>query len=318
MLAGWTIKLLRLPAADVIIVGTDPPFSQVLFPLLRLAGRKEKFVNWSHDLWPEAIIADGVSPAMMKALNAIKRVMRWAYGYVDVMVDLGRCMRKRLDAYGHRAERITLVTWALVEQDALIEPDPDERGDLFGKASLGLLYSGTVARAHDFEIFLKLARILRGKSGDISFCFACRGNRFDELKAAITPEDTNVSLAPFAPESELKKRLNAADIHLMSLRPMFEGIVVPSKFFGSLAVGRPVIFAGPESSAIAGWIREFDVGMVIDDGNLQKTADELLELMRSPEKLQRWKENALRAHTEHFSYGSCLDQWDTMLRGRPE
>ena len=31
----------------------------------------------------------------------------------------------------------------------------------------------------------------------------------------------------------------------MSLGDKWEGLAVPSKFFGSLAVGRPVIYAGP-------------------------------------------------------------------------
>ena len=140
---------------------------------------------------------------------------------------------------------------------------------LFGDASLALLYSGNMGKAHDFMPFLHLARVLNRINPKIVFCFACRGNRLDELKAAITSRDTNVRLAPFAEESELEKRLNAADIHLLSLRPEWQGIVMPSKFFGSLAVGKPVIYAGPEFSSIAGWVREFDVGFVLTEENFK-------------------------------------------------
>ena len=74
--------------------------------------------------------------------------------------------------------------------------------------------------------------------------------------------------AGFAPESELEKRLAAADIHLVSLRPEWTGVVVPSKFFGSLAAGRPVVFAGGPDSAIARWIHEFGVGWVLTTDNV--------------------------------------------------
>ncbi len=59
------------------------------------------------------------------------------------------------------------------------------------------------------------------------------------LRAAIAPGDDNVSLAGFAPEAECERRLAAADVHLASLRPGWTGLVVPSKFLGSLAVGGP-------------------------------------------------------------------------------
>ena len=73
--------------------------------------------------------------------------------------------------------------------------------------------------------------------------------------------------AGFAPEAELEKRLTACDLHLVSLRPEWTGTVVPSKFFGALAAGRGVVFAGSPESAIARWIDEHQVGWVSDAGN---------------------------------------------------
>src|SRR5207302_9222488 len=112
----------------------------------------------------------------------------------------------------------------------------------------------------------------------VHFSFGVRGNRVDELRAAVHRDDANVSFAGFAPESELAKRLAAADIHLVSLWPKWTGVVVPSKFFGALAAGRPIIFAGSRVAALAQWIEAYGVGWVLDRSSVGKVAQDLKRL----------------------------------------
>jgi glycosyltransferase involved in cell wall biosynthesis len=162
---------------------------------------------------------------------------------------------------------------------------------------------------------LALARACRARSGDaISFCFAGRGFRQNDLVAALRADDTNVSLAPFADESELAARLEAADLHLLSLRAEWAGIVVPSKFFGSLAVGRPVVFAGPDDSEIARWIAEHELGFVLDEARRAAVVDGLHALADDPEALARLQARALATHERLFSRAVVNDGWDVLLR----
>lgn len=314
MMAGWILKLLRMPPADTVIVGTDPQFSALIFPLLRLFGRGKVLVHWCYDLYPEAIIADGATGILKRLAEKFSFLMRFAYRSIDIMVDIGECMRKRLNTYNHRARCATLIPWALVEPEQIKEPDASVRSELFGDATLTLLYSGNMGKAHDFSLFLELARGLYKKDPRIVMCFACRGNRVKELTSAVRPTDRNIRFAPFAKESELGKRLNAADIHLLSLREEWEGIVVPSKFFGSLAVGKPVIYTGPDGSAIAGWIKEFNVGLILKRENREEIINQLLEISHKPDKLLIWQRNAFQAYYNFFSKKCVMDQWDMLLR----
>jgi len=91
--------------------------------------------------------------------------------------------------------------------------------------------------------------MLRGES--IHFVFGVRGYRLEELKDNISKEDTNISFAGFAPIEKLQDRLSSPDIHLVSLRENWTGTLVPSKFFGSIAIGRPILYAGNENSSVA-------------------------------------------------------------------
>jgi glycosyltransferase involved in cell wall biosynthesis len=159
---------------------------------------------------------------------------------------------------------------------------------------------------------LDLARRLRGSG--VHFSFGVRGNRAEELRKAVQPDDSNISFAGFAPEAALGKRLAAADIHLVSLRPEWTGVVVPSKFFGSLASGRPVIFAGSRNAAIARWIEEYDVGWVLNGGTQAPIAAQLHELACAPAKLMALQRHCHEVYQEHFSRNRVMTAWDSELR----
>ena len=52
------------------------------------------------------------------------------------------------------------------------------------------------------------------------------------------------------PLHQLAALLMAADAHLVTLRPQFSGIVLPSKIYACLATRRPILFVGPQSSDV--------------------------------------------------------------------
>jgi glycosyltransferase involved in cell wall biosynthesis len=315
MIVAWSTMIVGRrngDRPDVLIVGTDPVLSILVSLLVKRLRPRVRIVHWCYDLYPEAATAEGLLRENSLVVRLLQRVMRAAYGACDLVADLGSCMRARLEAYEHRGRKITLVPWALSEPEDVLSPDPATRQQLFGNAALGLLYSGNFGRAHCHDEFLELARLLRDEN--IHFCFGVRGNCAHELRAAVRDADRNVSFAGFAPESELTKRLAAADIHLVSLRPDWTGVVVPSKFFGSLAAGRPVIFAGSREAAIARWIEAYGVGWVLDRSSLEKVARDLRHLAQSREELMVLQRRCHTIYHAHFSRRRIMDCWDRELR----
>ena len=59
----------------------------------------------------------------------------------------------------------------------------------------------------------------------------------------------------------------AADLHLVSLIPSLEGLIVPSKFYGILAAGRAVLFIGDQDGELSRVIRATPCGLVLAPGN---------------------------------------------------
>lgn len=309
MIGAWSLRAITSPRRkqEVVVIGTDPIFGVLSAIAWRVFRPGCKIVHWCHDLYPEALIADGILKERSILLTGVRWLLARAYRRCDLIADLGCCMRKLLLGYGAKAEVATLVPWALVEPSRPVDADPQVRRSLFGDAKLGLLYSGNFGRAHEFHRFLELARSLRRDS--IHFCFAARGNRVAELRAAVTAEDTNISFAGFASEEELERRLGACDLHLVSMRESWTGTVVPSKFFGAIATGRGVLFDGAPDSAITEWIKEFSLGWILTGENTPEIATLLRTIANHPEQLDSLKARCHATYQQHFSRTRQFELW---------
>ena len=298
---------------DAVILGTDPQFSYLMIPWIKLFYHKTKIIYWAFDLYPEALSASG-GRLMRIAAQLITPFTRYAYRKTDVIADLGLCMRKRLASYRSKAREITLTPWALSEPALPPLPDPEVRKQLFGEAKLTLLYSGTAGYAHDLKPFIKLARICRERNLSVAFCFAGYGNCYQEQCREITEADHNIRLAGFVSEAELPQRLGAADIHMISLRKGWEGIVVPSKFFGALAMGKPVLYCGSKDSDIGSWILKYDLGWVLDPDDINATADSLEQVLNEPDFSGRCRNRISACYRKEFSSQAVLSTWQTLLK----
>ena len=160
---------------------------------------------------------------------------------------------------------------------------------------------------------MDIARKLR-ENPEIKIAFSIRGNCEAELRNAVTPDDSNISFVDYAPLDRLEARLSAADIQLVSLQPEWTGTVVPSKFFGALATGRPVLFSGRDDSAIAKWIREFNVGWVLSDDSIDDVLQQLDHLARHPEELRKLFLHCHKISREQFSRKHITELWNKNLR----
>ncbi len=314
MIAAWSWQALTLPRSpgEVVIIGTDPVLSVLVAWPWKFLRPGSRVAHWCFDLYPEAAVADGLVRPNSLLAKALTALLKQAYHRCSVIANLGPCMRDLLTKYSSPSALTTITPWALIEPSAVVSPDATVRANLFGAGvKLGLLYSGSFGRAHRYREFLALARRLRGTG--IEFCFAGRGNRADELKTAVEAADVNVRFAGFAPESELELRLTACDLHLVSLQEEWTGTVVPSKFFGALAVGRAVLFAGSDQSAIAKWIHEHRVGWVVDATNLPAVAIELQWLAENPAERSALQKHCWKVYQQHFSKQCQLEAWTDHL-----
>lgn len=313
MIARWSLLAITLrPRPDVLIVGTDPILSLLVARFWGLFSPRTQIAHWCFDLYPEAAIADGIMARRGVLARILSRLLRPAYRRCALIADLGPCMRRLLLRYQSSARMETVIPWALEEPAAPLPVAISERTSLFAGARLALLYSGNFGRAHSYEEILNLAALVHPLGGKL--IFSVRGNRQEELKRAAQEKEAGVGFVPFTSPERLQDRLASADVHVVTLRPSWTGTVVPSKFFGALSIGRPVLFAGSPESSVAQWIQDFEVGWVLTGENLQEVGQFLLDYVNSPQQITAMQERCFATYHAEFSRCEQIDRWDRSLR----
>src|SRR5439155_107353 len=154
--------------------------------------------------------------------------------------------------------------------------------------------SGNMGRVHEYETILGAAELLRASSR-IAFVFIGSGVRMRELKAEARRRELDLTFMDYQPRESLAQSLGAADVHLVSLRPQAEGLVVPSKFYGVAAVGRPVIYVGDPDGEIGSVVRRFNCGVAVRNGDRQGLAEAISRLAANPHLCRALGNNARSA-----------------------
>jgi colanic acid biosynthesis glycosyl transferase WcaI len=309
------LKLLAiLQPGDVVVAKTDPPLIGVV-SALAARRRGALLVNWLQDLFPEVALAlmPGAMPRWLQAaLTGLRdRGLRAA----QVNVVIGEGMRERLLARGVAADRIRVMpNWTdphLIAPMAAQRSQTRSRLDLQARFVIG--YSGNFGRAHEFRTLLDAARRLQD---DPRFAFLMTGGgaRYAELRAAAAAVKLqSFHFQGYQSAALLADSLAAADVHLVSLLPALEGLILPSKLYGILAAGRPVVFIGDTRGEVARMLREQSCGISVEVGAGESLADELRALQSDPVRLQNLGANARRLALTHYSSDIAAASWLGLL-----
>ena len=258
-------RVLRMPRHDVTVFMTEPPLLFVLGPLVRWI-KRTRFVCWSQALFPEVEVELGMLERR-SPLTALWRLLAgWALRRADLVIAVGETMEQRLVAKGVSADRIAVVHgWAdgdLVKPVAPAENPFLKQHSLQGK--FVVMYCGNFGPSEEFGTLLEAAKLLKD-AGDVVFLFVGEGMQLDAVKTKAS--GLRVSFLPLHPEHELSNCLSAASVHVVTLKPGLEGMLVPKNLYSAMAVARPVIFVGGSRSEVALVLEEAACGLRVEPGD---------------------------------------------------
>ena len=320
-----TSLLWRIKRGDIVVAKTDPPMLSLLSaPLCWVKGAKA--VNWLQDLFPEVAEASELGRGRVaRTLFAILKKFRNAsLSASHQNIAIGRRMALRLRASGLRPERITtLSNWA---DGRLITPVASTSNPLRAAWSLEdafvVAYSGNLGRAHEIDTMLQAMKCLQAQqhSGEntakpqIVWLFIGAGAQMESLQKAVTTRGfTNVRFQPYQPRETLSQSLSVGDVHLVSLRPELEGLIVPSKYYGIAAAGRPAIFIGDQQGEVATLLKDYQAGIAVACGDADGLARAILTY-RDDEALRlKAGANARMAFEHHHDLPAVVQSWQQLL-----
>lgn len=283
-LLGAGIRAITLPRFDVVICWTDPPIIGLLGALLKHL-KSSKFIFVSQDVYPEVAQAVG-KMNNFASIWLLQRISQIILKSSAVVIAVGRDMKEKLLKKGVPIDRIQVIpNWQDLDH---LKPssglgfrevqriDPD----LFV-----VMHSGNIGLSQDFDTLLKTAHLIRDQK-NILFMLIGDGARKNNVLQKIEELNlTNVRWVPYQPKSTLDQSLSAGNLHYVSLLPPLTGYIVPSKVYGILAVGRPILANVSPESEIAHVVRDSKSGVISkpDPKNLSQL---ILDLSQNPARIE--------------------------------
>jgi len=298
---------------DTVVAKTDPPLISI--PAAWIARRRgARLVNWLQDLFPEVATVLGVRGLDGWAGRRLKALRNWSLRQASINVAIGRLMRDRLLAEGIPANKVTVIpNWADGAAIAPVAHDDNplrHAWGLDGKFVVG--YSGNLGRAHEFETILGAAERLRDDPR-IRFLFIGSGAQAESVRAEAAARGLdNLLFQPYQPRAMLKFSLGAADAHLVVLRPELEGLIVPSKTYGCLAAGRPVLFVGDPEGEIGQEIEMENAGRACRTGDSSGLAGIIVQMAAS-QASSDFQRDARRLFEQSYDIGPVLKRFTAAL-----
>jgi glycosyltransferase involved in cell wall biosynthesis len=305
----------RLEKQDTVVAMTDPPLLSVV-AMLAAKHRGADLINWLQDIYPEVAAQLGV-PFLKGPVGSMLAGLRdRSLHAATANVVLGSVMADRLRSFGCRTDRIHIIhNWSDDENVTSIPASDNplrRRWGLQDKFVVG--YSGNLGRAHEFETVLDASVRLKDNPR-IIFVMIGSGQKMQAFARLVSSKglSSTYRFFPYQERSSLAHSLTAPDVHWISLKPELEGLIVPSKFYGVAAAGRPTIAITSQDGEIARLIREHQCGIVIKPGDGEGLAAAIERLSKDTSALATMGGKARAMLDTGLKRRQAVDRWKNLL-----
>ena len=264
-------KIFYLKKFKKIIVYSNPPILP-LIPYVLKKVCKIEFIFVAFDVYPDnalkmkGIKENGLIHKLMNFVN--KRV----YKNASHVVLLGNEMKAYVleNNIAEKESNLEVIpNWfsneKALESKVVVNSEFKEIKECY---KFVVLYSGNMGSFQDVDTILN--GILNFKNrNDIYFVFSGHGNKVEHVKGFLKDNEiTNAKVFGFLTGQDYADILAISNLCLVSLEKGIEGLGVPSKTYGYLAAGKPVLAIMSSETDIARDLKEFSSGLNIQQGDI--------------------------------------------------
>lgn len=273
-------------------------------------GKRAKFIYQIQDFNPEQVLA--VSYSKNKVITGLMMVLdKFSCRRSDLVITVGRDLVETLkNRFGGDAPKSVLINNWIDEKEiyplpsdhprvvefkkkyGLMSSNSGSREDESGRGDKFIIgYSGNIGLYYDLEKLIKVMKQFRKgytltgvyeegpktKSGrEVVFAFIGAGSVKDKLVMyAEKHHFENMVFIPYQDKEDLIYSLNAIDVHWCVNAKGIKGVSCPSKAYGIMAVGKPILGVLEEGTEVRGLIEECGCGCCVEPGDYVEVADKI-------------------------------------------
>jgi colanic acid biosynthesis glycosyl transferase WcaI len=236
---------------DLVLAMTDPPFEGIVGAIVALLKSKPYVYN-IRDMYPDMAVGGAiVAPGLLA--RVWERLHRWALRRATRVIVLGEDMRARIVAKGVDRTRVEIVrdgTDILPSSAPQPALDSEVIRAIRGEFKFVFLHAGNLGFYGAWETLMEATKQLEKSNPDVGLVFVGDGAQRDRL-VALANGCKSIRFLPFFPASKIPSVMAAGDVHVITVKKGLEGVVVPSKLYGTLAAGRPILAVADVASDVS-------------------------------------------------------------------
>ncbi len=256
----------------------------------RLLARRFKvpFVFNVQDIFPDVAVELGML-TNERAIKVARRLERSLYDSADAVTVLSEDQARNVRAKMVKPENVQIIpNFVDTSRVRVVDRMTEYRGRHGIDDELVVMYSGNVGFSQSFHL-VEAAAVHFADRSDVRFVINGEGAARADVDRWAQPMP-NVIVSDFAPREAVSDVLGTADIHLILLSAGLAQSSTPSKLYGILAAGRPVLASIDLGSDADQVIHRSGAGLTVppdDPSAFIEALDELLSDRAHLEELGR-------------------------------
>ncbi|HYL61423.1 MAG TPA: glycosyltransferase family 4 protein [Candidatus Methylomirabilis sp.] len=275
---------------DAVLAMTDPPFEGIVGAIVAVLKGRPYIYN-IRDMYPDMAVGGAiVQPGLLS--RVWEKLHRWALRRAKLIIVLGEDMRARIARKGVDGSKIVVVRDGAdipVAGAGSTPVDNEVIRTIRGDDKFVLLHAGNLGFYGAWQTLVQAIGPL--KPDGVGLVFVGDGAQKAAVQS-LAEDAKNIRFLPFFPSSMIPSVLAAPDAHVISVKRGLEGVVVPSKMYGILAAGKPIVAVAAAETDAAALGTRLGFAVSADPDNPQEVERVISTLAADPEKLERMRQAA--------------------------
>ena len=286
------LATLKIEKQDYIYTISQPPILGGVLGVLGKWIKGGKLIYNIQDFNPEQTMAVGYSKNKL-LLNTVMAVDKFSCKKADKVIVVGRDMQETLrNRFNNKKvpKNVFINNWINEKEIYPLEQNHPRIVEFKEKYNLKdkfiIMYSGNICLYYDLENIIKVIGEFKDRE-DVVFAFVGDGTVKDKVEAYVNENNlSNVTFIPYQDKADLIYSLNAADIHWVVNAKGIKGVSVPSKLYGVMAAGKPVLGVLDEGSEARLIVEDCNCGVCIEPGNYKEISNNIEYILNNKEEIR--------------------------------
>lgn len=291
------IATLKIEKQDYIFTISQPPILGGVLGVLGKWIKGGKLIYNIQDFNPEQTMAVGYAKNKI-LLNTVMAVDKFSCKQSDEVIVVGRDMQETLKIRFNNKKvpnNVFINNWIDEKEIYPLEQNHPKITAFKEKYNLQekfiIMYSGNIGLYYDLENIIKVIGEFKDRD-DVVFAFVGDGTVKSKIEEyVINNKLSNVTFIPYQDKSDLIYSLNVADIHWVVNAKGIKGVSVPSKLYGVMASGKPVLGVLDEGSEARLIVEECRCGVCIEPGDYKEISSKIEYILNNKEEIKSLGQN---------------------------